>query len=197
MWHSLGKAVKDRWGDRSRQMAVQHNLDHPDYRYQPRRPSEIKRRGVKRKANVAGDTAGQNGFSSGANVVDNLDGSSDAADHPGVHARFSITVGTQGDNPTPGADLSAQPFQLGALAGWDDSQIGEVADYNTAAADDDGYDDDTEKLNAEPNYDVESEPPLPDDPWAEPENSSSTGLNRLFESYYQLGESFYRNKNGA
>ncbi|KAK7740840.1 hypothetical protein SLS62_010984 [Diatrype stigma] len=44
MWHALPQHHKQVWKDRAQQLKAEHKLLYPNYEYQPRRPSEIKRR---------------------------------------------------------------------------------------------------------------------------------------------------------
>jgi len=50
MWRDEPDSVKTEWKNKSENVKRQHLKDHPDYQYQPRRPSEKKRRMTKRKA---------------------------------------------------------------------------------------------------------------------------------------------------
>lgn len=48
MWKNEPQAVKDDWKRKSEVIKHQHAIDNPDYQYQPRRPSEKKRRRTRR-----------------------------------------------------------------------------------------------------------------------------------------------------
>ena len=48
-WRNEDKAVKARFETLAKQMKAKHLLEHPDYQYKPRKPSEKKRRMTRRK----------------------------------------------------------------------------------------------------------------------------------------------------
>ncbi|KAF1344745.1 high mobility group box domain-containing protein, partial [Delphinella strobiligena] len=50
MWRDEPESVKNEWKNKSENVKRQHLKDHPGYQYQPRKPSEKKRRMTKRKA---------------------------------------------------------------------------------------------------------------------------------------------------
>lgn len=66
MWNALKPEEMRHWEDLADQLAIQHALDHPEYKYQPRKTAEIRRRGTK------SNSPGEN--SSGPSTNNNSDG---------------------------------------------------------------------------------------------------------------------------
>jgi len=50
MWKTESQSVRDEWKRKAEAVKTKHEQDHPNYQYQPRKPSEKKRRMTKRKA---------------------------------------------------------------------------------------------------------------------------------------------------
>jgi len=50
MWKGEPQSVRDDWKRKADEIKSKHEKDHPNYQYQPRKPSEKKRRMTKRKA---------------------------------------------------------------------------------------------------------------------------------------------------
>ncbi|PNS19690.1 hypothetical protein CAC42_7534 [Sphaceloma murrayae] len=58
MWKAEPQAVRDQWKLKSEVVKAIHELEYPDYQYQPRKPSEKKRRMTKKKAARLASTVG-------------------------------------------------------------------------------------------------------------------------------------------
>nr|QLL26890.1 MAT1-2-1 [Elsinoe australis] len=62
MWKKEPQSVRDEWKRKADFAKIQHEQQHPDYQYQPRKPSEKKRRMTKKKAEKMTAVGDHNAF---------------------------------------------------------------------------------------------------------------------------------------
>ncbi|RYP63439.1 hypothetical protein DL771_009292 [Monosporascus sp. 5C6A] len=55
-WHALGDEERGYWENLAEEAKRQHARNNPNYKYQPRRPAEIKRRGGKSRKSIHNGT---------------------------------------------------------------------------------------------------------------------------------------------
>lgn len=105
-WNNEDEATKDEWRLKADDFKKQHAMIYPNYQYQPRKPSQKKRRVTRRKSEAAAIVPDLK-MNNAGNLVINLDADLDDATFEAMHHNYNITLPT---NPLAAPTLGSVIF---------------------------------------------------------------------------------------
>ena len=153
-WKKESESTKARFITMAKQLKARHQIEHPDYQYQPRKPSEKKRRMTRRKK-AALSEASHSKSSSFRDPISDVGDSVFASNHPtAIVPKIPETVGGNamlelGDEDLDDQTLSAMLQQYNDTRPHINNQVGNVIVHPSPPV---IYDEPTEEAQEQKNF---------------------------------------------